>query len=55
MVFDLPRGQGVHSHDVLGMAFLLLGIAVLGSRRAGTVDTRHAAVTRPRAGAFERR
>jgi hypothetical protein len=29
VVLDLPRGHGVHSHDILGMAFVALGIVAL--------------------------
>ena len=29
VVLDLPRGHGVHSHDIFGMAFVALGIAAL--------------------------
>ena len=29
VVLDLPRGHGIHSHDILGMAFVTVGIAAL--------------------------
>ena len=29
VILDLPRGHGIHAHDVLGMVFVLVGIALL--------------------------
>jgi hypothetical protein len=29
VLFDLPRGHGVHLHDVIGMAFVVAGTAML--------------------------
>lgn len=29
VILDLPRGHGIHLHDVIGMAFLTLGVLVL--------------------------
>jgi len=29
VVLTLPRGHGVHAHDVIGLVFVVLGIAAL--------------------------
>jgi hypothetical protein len=29
VLFDLPRGHGVHVHDVIGMALIVLGIVLM--------------------------
>ena len=29
VILELPRYHGIHTHDVLGMAFVVVGIALL--------------------------
>jgi len=29
VILDLPRGHGIHTHDLLGLALVVAGIAVL--------------------------
>ena len=29
VLLELPRGHGIHTHDVIGMALVVLGIALL--------------------------
>ena len=29
VILDLPRGHGIHLHDVIGMALIVAGVAIL--------------------------
>jgi hypothetical protein len=47
VVLDLPRGHGIHAHDLIGIALVVLGITVLWRSHVPGAYERAARLTEP--------